>query len=72
MPLRVWNTLTDRKEEFVPLQAGRLGMYVCGITVYDVSHVGHAYRNNIGGHLRIAFPITNNRLAGRSAIRRIR
>src|SRR2546423_7558292 len=42
MPLRVWNTLTDRKEEFVPLQAGRLGMYVCGITVYDVSHVGHA------------------------------
>jgi cysteinyl-tRNA synthetase len=42
MPLRVWNTLTDRKEEFVPLQPGRLGIYVCGITVYDVSHVGHA------------------------------
>src|SRR5256885_6982421 len=42
MPLRVWNTLTDRKEEFVPLQAGRVGIYVCGITVYDVSHVGHA------------------------------
>src|SRR5438309_6663471 len=42
MPLRVWNTLTDRKEEFVPLQPGRVGMYVCGLTVYDVSHVGHA------------------------------
>jgi cysteinyl-tRNA synthetase len=42
MPLRVWNTLTDRKEEFVPLQPGRVGIYVCGITVYDVSHVGHA------------------------------
>jgi cysteinyl-tRNA synthetase len=42
MPLRVWNTLTDRKEEFVPLEPGRLGIYVCGITVYDVSHVGHA------------------------------
>ncbi len=42
MALRVWNTLTDRKEEFVPLQPGRVGIYVCGITVYDVSHVGHA------------------------------
>jgi len=42
MPLRVWNTLTDRKEEFVPLQTDRVGIYVCGITVYDVSHVGHA------------------------------
>src|SRR5947207_9859887 len=42
MPLRVWNTLTDRKEEFVPLERARLGIYVCGITVYDVSHVGHA------------------------------
>src|SRR5437763_2641798 len=42
MPQRVWNTLTDRKEEFVPLQTDRVGIYVCGITVYDVSHVGHA------------------------------
>src|SRR5712671_2948881 len=42
MPQRVWNTLTDRKEELVPLEPGRLGIYVCGITVYDVSHVGHA------------------------------
>src|SRR2546421_10388947 len=42
MPQRVWNTLTDRKEELVPVEAGRVGIYVCGITVYDVSHVGHA------------------------------
>src|SRR5438309_2723884 len=42
MPQRVWNTLTDRKEELVPLEPGRVGIYVCGITVYDVSHVGHA------------------------------
>src|SRR6266478_7716687 len=42
MPQRVWNTLTDRKEELVPLEPGRLVIYVCGITVYDVSHVGHA------------------------------
>jgi cysteinyl-tRNA synthetase len=42
MPQRVWNTLTDQKEELVPLEPGRLGIYVCGITVYDVSHIGHA------------------------------
>src|SRR2546430_7849919 len=42
MPHRVWNTLTDRKEELVTLEPGRVGIYVCGITVYDVSHVGHA------------------------------
>src|SRR5437870_11953497 len=42
MPQRVWNTLTDRKEELVTLEPGRVGIYVCGITVYDVSHVGHA------------------------------
>ncbi|HYV66509.1 MAG TPA: cysteine--tRNA ligase [Myxococcales bacterium] len=42
MPQRVWNTLTDRKEDLVPLEPGRIGVYVCGITVYDVSHVGHA------------------------------
>ena len=42
MALRVWNTLTDRKEELVPIEPGKLGVYVCGITVYDVTHVGHA------------------------------
>ena len=42
MPQRVWNTLTDRKEDLVALEPGRIGIYVCGITVYDVSHVGHA------------------------------
>jgi len=42
MPQRVWNTLTDRKDELVPVTPGRVGIYVCGITVYDVSHVGHA------------------------------
>jgi cysteinyl-tRNA synthetase len=42
MPLRLHNTLTRRLEDFVPLQAGRVGMYVCGITVYDLCHLGHA------------------------------
>lgn len=39
--LRIYNTLTRQKEEFKPLQAGKVGMYVCGITVYDLLHMGH-------------------------------
>ena len=42
MPLRIFNSLTRRKEEFVPSVPGRVGMYVCGITPYDLSHIGHA------------------------------
>jgi cysteinyl-tRNA synthetase len=40
--LRIYNTLTGRKEEFKPLVPGHARMYVCGITVYDHIHVGHA------------------------------
>jgi cysteinyl-tRNA synthetase len=40
--MRVYNTLTRKKEEFVPITPGKVGMYVCGITAYDVSHLGHA------------------------------
>jgi cysteinyl-tRNA synthetase len=39
--LRIYNTLTRQKEEFKPLVAGKVGMYVCGITVYDLLHMGH-------------------------------
>ncbi|MCA3251340.1 MAG: cysteine--tRNA ligase [Pseudomonadota bacterium] len=42
MPLRLHNSLTRRLEEFVALRPGRVGMYVCGITVYDLCHLGHA------------------------------
>jgi len=42
MTLRVYNTLTKTKEEFEPLQKGKVGMYACGITVYDLCHIGHA------------------------------
>jgi cysteinyl-tRNA synthetase len=42
MSLRLHNTLTGRLEEFVPLVPGKVGMYVCGVTVYDRSHIGHA------------------------------
>ena len=40
--LKIHNSLTGRKEEFVPLVANEVRMYVCGITVYDYIHIGHA------------------------------
>ena len=40
--LRIHNTLTRRKEDFVPAEPGQVRMYVCGMTVYDYCHVGHA------------------------------
>ncbi len=40
--LHIHNTLTRRKEPFRPLREGRVGMYVCGMTVYDYCHLGHA------------------------------
>ena len=45
MPLRVYNTLSGTKEEFVPIVPGKVGMYVCGVTVYDNCHIGHARAN---------------------------
>ena len=45
MPLRVYNTLSGEKETFVPLVPGKAGMYVCGVTVYDYCHIGHARAN---------------------------
>jgi len=42
MPLMLYNTLTRTLEPFEPLQAGRVRMYTCGVTVYDLCHVGHA------------------------------
>lgn len=45
MTLRLHNTLTRRLETFVPLEPGRVRMYVCGITVYDLCHMGHARMN---------------------------
>ena len=42
MALKVYNTLSRQKEEFVPWQPGLVTMYVCGVTVYASSHIGHA------------------------------
>jgi cysteinyl-tRNA synthetase len=47
MALRVYNTLSGSKEEFVPIRPGKVGMYVCGVTVYDNCHIGHARANVI-------------------------
>ena len=42
MSLKIYNTLTRKKEEFVPLEKGQVGMYVCGPTVYNYIHIGNA------------------------------
>ena len=40
--LSIYNSLTNRKEEFVPIEKNRIRIYVCGMTVYDFCHLGHA------------------------------
>jgi len=40
--IRIYNTLSQRKEEFKPIEPGKVRMYVCGMTVYDYCHLGHA------------------------------
>ncbi|MDT8423051.1 MAG: cysteine--tRNA ligase [Desulfuromonadales bacterium] len=45
MSLRVYNTLSGEKEVFKPRLPGKVGMYVCGVTVYDYCHIGHARAN---------------------------
>ncbi|MDI6803499.1 MAG: cysteine--tRNA ligase [Bacteroidota bacterium] len=42
MPIKIHNTLSRHKEEFKPIHEGRVGIYVCGPTVYGHSHIGHA------------------------------
>ena len=40
--LKVYNVLNHKKEDFTPIDGKKVGMYACGITVYDLSHIGHA------------------------------
>src|SRR6187200_420726 len=42
MALKLWNTLTRRKEEFRPIDEANVRLYVCGPTVYDRAHIGNA------------------------------
>ncbi|MCP4078441.1 MAG: cysteine--tRNA ligase [Gammaproteobacteria bacterium] len=40
--LKIYNNLTNKKEIFIPIEPGKIRMYVCGITVYDYCHIGHS------------------------------
>ncbi len=40
--LQIYNSLTRKKEIFTPIEPGKVRMYVCGMTVYDLCHLGHA------------------------------
>ena len=40
--LKIYNTLTRSKQEFKPIEENKIGMYVCGVTTYDLCHIGHA------------------------------
>lgn len=42
--MKIYNTLTRKKEEFVPIEAGRVKMYACGITVSGEAHIGHGFQ----------------------------
>ncbi|MEL4426324.1 cysteine--tRNA ligase [Shewanella indica] len=39
--LKIYNSLSRQKEEFKPINPGKVGMYVCGVTIYDLCHIGH-------------------------------
>ncbi len=54
--LRIYNTLAREKQDFVPLRPGSVGMYVCGITVYDYCHLGH-------GRMMVVFDMVRRWLA---------
>ncbi|HEY5995956.1 MAG TPA: cysteine--tRNA ligase [Candidatus Deferrimicrobiaceae bacterium] len=45
MALTIFNSLGNRKEPFVPLEPGKVKLYLCGVTVYDLCHIGHARAN---------------------------
>ena len=40
--MKIFNTMTGKKEDFIPIESGKVGIYACGVTVYDYSHIGHA------------------------------
>lgn len=56
--LQIFNTLSRKKETFTPINAGKVGLYVCGCTVYDLCHIGHGRTyisfDNIARYLRFS------------------
>lgn len=57
--MKIYNTLTQRKEEFVPLKEGKVKIYVCGITTYDFCHLGH-------GRMLVAFDVITRYLRAKN------
>jgi len=61
--LKIYNTLTNQKEEFSPIDPNSIGIYVCGMTVYDFCHMGHArvlvMFDVITRHMKRNFPDVN-------------
>ncbi|NAW65869.1 cysteine--tRNA ligase [Photobacterium halotolerans] len=53
--LKIYNSLTRQKEEFKPIVPGKIGMYVCGVTIYDLCHIGH-------GRTFVAFDVVSRYL----------
>ncbi|HTY22188.1 MAG TPA: cysteine--tRNA ligase [Desulfomonilaceae bacterium] len=62
MGLKIYNTLTRKKQLFEPVKAGKVAMYVCGVTVYDMCHIGHGRSvvlfDVIFRHLRSLYDVT--------------
>ncbi|MDD4899969.1 MAG: cysteine--tRNA ligase [Candidatus Omnitrophica bacterium] len=52
MPIQIYNSLSRKKEEFIPLNPPQVNIYTCGVTVYDESHIGHARSLYIFGLIR--------------------
>ena len=58
MTIQIYNTLSRSKQPLVPLQDGKINMYVCGMTVYDFCHLGHA-------RVLVAFDVITRYLRGK-------
>ena len=62
MPLKIYNTLTRKKEVFKPVKAGQVGMYVCGPTIYDYVHIGNLRAYSFADILRRVLKINNYKI----------
>ncbi len=60
--MKIYNTLNNQKEEFVPIEAGKIKMYACGVTPYRPSHLGHAMQAIIFDIIRRYFEYKGNQV----------
>lgn len=56
LELQLYNSMTKEKEVFKPIVEGKVGMYICGVTSYDLSHIGHA-RAYVAFDILYRFPV---------------